>query len=171
MQKFRNSIILVFLLGVVTLLIFINQKETETPDGKRVLHFKEAEVIDPPQGPKFDTDWFDSKYQVITYFTYFGEFSAINFDWNSYFDSNPDIKFIFYYSGKKKEELVKWIEENDFRRPVLYDPDKVFYTNNVTSRVSSIVLNTNNGIVKSVANPSFPNYQDSLDELVGRRKD
>ena len=133
MQKFRNSIILVFLLGIATLLLFINQKETETPDGKQILHFKEAEVINPSQGPKFDSAWFDSEFQVITYFTYFGEYSAINLDWNSYFENDYEIKFIFYYSGKDKEELMKWMEENDFRRPGLNDPDKVFYANNVTN--------------------------------------
>ena len=165
MRKYQNSIILFLLLVIGGLLFFIYQKETETPKGKRIIHFREAEIINPVQGQKFDPAWFDSEYQVIAYTEFIGDFSIITYDWNPYFDANPEIEFIFYYSGKDKEKLVKWMGKNEFRRPVLFDPEKVFYNQNVTGNTSSIVFNLKNGIVQFLENPSFPNYQEYLDEL------
>lgn len=91
--------------------------------------------------------------------------SIITFDWNQYFDNNPEIKFIFYYSGENREELVDWMKKTGFRHPVLFDPEKVFYSGNVTGDTKAIVFNTKEGVVQFLENPSFPNYQDFLDEL------
>lgn len=165
MRKYQNSIIFLLLLLIGGLLFFINQKETDTPKGKRIIHFREAEIINPVQGPKFDSAWFDSEYQVIVYSQDLGDFSIITYDWDCYFENNPEIEFIFYYSGKDRNEFVEWIKENEFGKPVLYDPEKVFYNQNVTGETMSIVLNTKDGIVQFLENPSFPNYQEYLDRL------
>jgi hypothetical protein len=165
MRKYQNSIIFLLLLLIGGLLFFINQKETEIPKGKRIIHFREAEIINPVQGPKFDSAWFNSEYQVIAYSQNLGDFSIITYDWDSYFKNNPEIEFIFYYSGKDRDELVEWIKENEFGKPVLYDPEKVFYNQNVTGETMSIVLNTKDGIVQFLENPSFSNYQEYLDRL------
>ncbi len=165
MLKFRNSVILVLLIGVGILLFFINKKETETPKGKLIQHFRNAEVINPEQGLKFDSSWFDASYQVVVFTQNLQEYSIFTFDWNIYFENNPEIKFIFYYSGKDKSKLVEWMKKTGFQMPVLYDPNKEFYSKNVTGMTNSIVFNTKNGIVQFLENPSFPNYQDYLDKL------
>ncbi|WP_339702394.1 hypothetical protein [Algoriphagus aquimarinus] len=166
MRKFRNSIIVILLLGIASALFFVNQKEKEMPEEKLIQHFREAEVINPIQGPKYDPAWFDSKYQVIAYSESVVGMSIITYDWNLYFDNNPEIEFIFYYSGKDKNKLMEWMKETGFRRPVLYDPEKVYYKNNVIGDTRSIVFNTKDGVVQFLENPSFPNYQEFLDELI-----
>lgn len=170
MRKYQNSIILFLLLGIGALLFFVDRKETETPVKKIIQHFREAEVINSLQGPKFDPAWFDAKYQVIAYTESVVGLSIITFDWNRYFENNPEIEFIFYYSGKDREELVEWMKVTGFRRPVLYDPEKGFYSNNVIGDTKSIVFNTEDGVVQFLENPSFPNYQDFLEQLKGVSK-
>ncbi len=165
MRKYQNSIILILLLGIGGLLFFINNKETETPEGKTILHFREAEIINPVKGPKFDPARFEAKYQVIVYSENLGDYSIITYDWNPYFVNNPEIEFIFYYSGKDKNKLIKWMEESDFHKPVLYDPNKVYYKNNVTGDTKSIVFNAKEGVVQFLENRSFSNYQEYLDKL------
>jgi hypothetical protein len=165
MRKYQNSVILILLIGIGGLLFFINQKETETPKGKLIQHFKRAEVINPEQGAKFHSSWFDASYQVIVFAQNLSEYSILNFDWNPYFENNPEIKFIFYYSGKDKSKIETWMKETGFQRPILYDPAKTFYNQNVVGDTNGIVFNTKNGIVQFLENPSFPNYQDFLDEL------
>lgn len=171
MRKYQNSIIVFTLLGIGALLYFVNRKESDTPEKKKIQHFKEAEVINTPQGPRFDPIWFNAKYQVIAYTESVVGFSIITFDWNPYFENNPEIEFIFYYSGKDREELVEWMKTTGFRRPVLYDPEKVFYSNNVIGDTKSIVFNTENGVVQFLENPSFSNYQNFLDQLKGRSRE
>lgn len=168
MRKYQNSIILIIVIGIGTLLFFINQKETETPKGKQIQHFKNAEIINPIGDLKFDSSWFDADLQVIVFANNLSEYSILNFDWNPYFTNNPEIKFIFYYSGNDKSKIETWMKETGFQRPILYDPAKEFYTKNVTGKTNSIVFNTKNGIVQFLENPSFPNYQDFLDELKGK---
>lgn len=102
---------------------------------------------------------------MIAYSESVGGMPIITFNWNSYFENNPDIEFIFYYSGKDRGELVEWMKENDSRRPVLYDPEKVFHSKNVIDEMTSIVFNTKAGVLQFLENPSFPNYKDFLDEL------
>lgn len=167
MRKFQNSLIVLLLLLIGGLLFFINKKETDTSEGNRIHHVKNLEVINPPNGPKFDSSWFDSEFQVIVYSGNIGDYSIITYDWDPYFENNPEIKFIFYYSGQDKNKLIKWMEENEFRRPVIYDPEKLFYKLNITGKTSSIVLNTKAGVVQFLENPSFSNYQKFLDELKG----
>ncbi len=167
MQKYLSSILLFLVLGIGVLLFYVNQKETETPEVKLIQHFREAEVINPTNGPRFDAASFDAKYQVIAYSESVVGMSIITFDWNPYFENNPEIVFIFYYSGKNKEELVSWMKETDFHHPVLYDPEKLYYKNNVIGDTKSIVFNTKDGEVQFLENPSFPNYQEFLDELIG----
>ncbi|WP_425637703.1 hypothetical protein ACPUEN_20075 [Algoriphagus yeomjeoni] len=171
MRKYLSSIILFLVLGIGALLFYMNQKETETPEVKLIQHFREADIINPAKGPEFQSESFDAKYQVIAYSESVKGMSIITFDWKQYFENNPEIVFIFYYSGKDKQELVNWMEETNFQHPVLYDPEKIFYKNNVIGDTKSIVFNTKDGIKHSLENPSFPNYQDSLDELVGKGKD
>jgi len=168
MRKYQNSVILILLIGIGALLFFINQKETETPKGKQIQHFRNAEVINPDRGTKFDSSWFDADFQVIVFANNLSEYSIFNFDWNPYFENNPEIKFIFYYSGNEKSKIEKWMKETDFQWPILYDPAKAFYIQNVVGDTNGIVFNTKNGIVQFLENPSFPNYQDFLDELKGK---
>lgn len=165
MRKYQTSIIIFLIFGIATLLFFVNQKETETSKGKLIQHFRGAEVINPIEGPKFDSNWFDAKYQVVAYTQSIGEYSIITYDWNPYFDNNPEFEFIFYYSGSDKDKLVNWMTETDFRRPVLYDPEKVFYKENVIGDTKTIVFNVKDGVKQFLENPSFPNYQEFLDEL------
>lgn len=168
MRKYLSSIIFFLVLGLGAFLFFVNQKETETPEVKLIQHFRDAEVINPNDGPGFVTESFDAKYQVIAYSESVVGMSIITFDWNPYFENNPEIEFIFYYSGKDREELVSWMKETDFQHPVLYDPGKIYYKNNVIGDTKSIVFNTKDGVKQFLKNPSFPDYQDSLDELVGK---
>lgn len=171
MRKYLSSIIIFLVLGVGALLFYMNQKTTETPEVKLIQHFREADIINPGKGQEFQPESFDAKYQVIAYSESVRGMSIITHDWNPYFDNNPEIEFIFYYSGNDRDELVNWMTENNFQRPVLFDPEKVFYQNNVIGDTKSIVFNTKDGIKQFLANPSFPDYQDSLNELVGRGKD
>jgi hypothetical protein len=165
MRKYQNSFIVFLLLGIGALLFFVNRKETDTPEKKIIQHFRAAEVINPIDGPGFDAESFDAKYQVIAYSESVVGMSIITFNWNPYFENNPDIEFIFYYSGKDREKLVEWMKRTGFQRPVLYDPEKVFHSKNVIDEMTSIVFNTKAGVVEFLENPSFPNYQDFLDEL------
>ena len=96
--------------------------------------------------------------------------SIITFEWNYYFDNNSEIEFIFYYSGKDKKKLMEWMKETGFRRPILYVPEKVYYKNNVIGDTKSIVFNAKDGAVQFLENPSFPNYQEYLDELIEKWK-
>jgi hypothetical protein len=57
------------------------------------------------------------------------------------------------------------MEGTGFQRPILYDPDRKFYASNVTGDTNGITFNTKDGIVQFLENPSFPNYQDFLNEL------
>lgn len=168
MRRYQNSLIVLLLLCIAGLLYFVRFKEKETPRGKSIIHFREAEVINPHEGPRFDSVWFDAEYQVIAYSQSIGDYSIITHDWNPYFEKNPEIEFIFYYSGENREKLVEWMKETNFRKPVLYDPNKVFYKNNVIGDTNSIVFNTKEGVVQFLENPSFSNYQEFLDKLVGK---
>jgi hypothetical protein len=165
MRKYQNSVILSLLVGIGALLFFINQKATETPKGKQIQHARNLEVINSTKGPKFDSTWFDAKYQVIVFAHGLSNYSLLNFDWTPYFENNPEIRFIFYYSGKDRSKLEEWMEGNGFQRPILYDPDRKFYASNVTGDTNGITFNTKDGIVQFLENPSFPNYQDFLNEL------
>jgi hypothetical protein len=60
---------------------------------------------------------------------------------------------------------VEWLKVTGFRRPVLFDPGKVFYSNNVMGETKSIVFNIQDSVVQFLENPSFPNYQDFLNQL------
>jgi len=168
MRKYLSSIILFLVLGIGATLFYVNQKETETPEVKLIQQFREAEIINPAEGPEFQPESFDAKYQVIAYSESVVGKSIITFDWNPYFENNPEIEFIFYYSGKNKNELIEWMKRTDFQRPILYDPEKVFHSKNVGDEVTSIVFNTKDGVKQFLKNPTFPDYQDSLDELVGK---
>lgn len=156
------------LLGIGTLLFFVNRTETNTPEKKLIQHFTAAEVINLIDGPGFDSESFDAKYQVIAYSESVVGMSIIIFNWNPYFENNPEIEFIFYYSGKDRGELAEWMKRTGFQRPILYDPNRVFYKNNVIGDTKSIVFNTRNGVKQFLENPSFPNYQESLDKLKSR---
>jgi hypothetical protein len=165
MLKYQNSVIIFLILGIGALIFFGNRKETYTHEKKLIHHFRAAEVINPIDGLGFSSESFDAKYQVIAYSESVVGMSIITFNWNPYFENNPDIEFIFYYSGKDRDELVEWMKENDFLRPILYDPNKVFYKNNVIGETKSLVFNTRDGVKQSLASPSFSNYQDFLNEL------
>lgn len=102
---------------------------------------------------------------MIAYSESVGGMPIITFNWNPYFENNPKIEFIFYYSGKDRDELVEWMKRTDFQRPILYDPNRVFYKNNVIGDTKSIVFNTRYDVKQFLENPSFPNYKDFLDEL------
>jgi hypothetical protein len=102
---------------------------------------------------------------VIAYSESVGGMPIITFNWNPYFENNPKIEFIFYYSGKDRDELVEWMKRTDFQRPILYDINRVFYKNNVIGDTKSIVFNTRYDVKQFLENPSFPNYKDFLDEL------
>lgn len=167
MRKYQNSIILILGFGVGLLVYFVFKKETETSQGKIIEHYRDAEVINPAQGPQFDPRWFDSKYQVVVYDQSFSKWSFFSQDWNLYFQENPEVAFIFYYSGEDKSKLMSWMRETGFNRPVLYDPSKVFYSKNVIGDTNGIVFNVKDGRVQFLENPTFPNYQELLDTLQG----
>lgn len=159
MQKliFRN-----ILKAFILLFIAIGCK---TESKQNIVHIENLEVITNEHTQKFDKAWFNSEKQVVIYASHLGEFSMFNQNWKPFIIENPEIKFIFYYSGKNKNRLQEWMNSQKFPSPILFDPDKLFYESNITSKVSSICFLVNDGEIISLSNPTFPEFQERLDEL------
>lgn len=121
-------------------------------------------VIEPSDSVKFDTGWFDSKYKVAVYMNKVGR-SIKTLDWQPAISNNKEVAFLFYISEKDSSKLIRQLKENNFSHPVIYDPNKEFYKANGIGKVSFISFLLKDDRKVEMGNPSFPNFQERLDEL------
>jgi len=113
---------------------------------------------------KFNTSWFDSKYKVAVYMSKVGR-SITNLDWQPAISNNKEVAFLFYISEKDPAKLIRQLRENNFSHPVIHDPNKEFYKANGIGEVSFISFLLKDDRKVEMGNPSFPNFQERLDEL------
>lgn len=135
------------------------------PGTDLIVHLENFEQINPLHHTPIDQSWFESENQVVVYFQNLGEFSGFDLDWKPFIQSNQSIKFIFYYSGQAPKKLESLLSELGFPVPIIYDPDKLFYKDNVTDRVTFISYLVKDEFIVGMSNPSMPNFQEKLDEL------
>lgn len=166
MRKYLTLNKIILLLITIIIVVFMWSSNLEKSQGREIVHFENAEVVNPFEDVSFSQDWFDSEHQVVTYTSNLGEYSILNFDWETAIENNPEYKFIFYYSGKRKEKLENWLKENDFKHPILFDPEKTFYNENIVDKVTSIAFIVKSNRIIQLSNPSIPSFQSDLDEVV-----
>ncbi|WP_144602187.1 hypothetical protein [Algoriphagus algorifonticola] len=148
----------------MTLLIYCKNQNKSI--GREISHYPDLVIIDPLRTNAFDKSWFNHEMQVVIYTSHLGKYSILNFNWKEAIDNNPKIKFIIYYSGKDLEEIKDWMIKNKFDHPILFDPEKRFYSKNVKDRVSSIAYILRDNRIIKASNPSIPSFQEDLNNLI-----
>lgn len=151
--------------GFIIIIFILCLSSCEADRNKEIIHFREGEIINPLNLVGFNEGIYDSENQVVIYFEGLGEYSILNLNWSKFIKENEDVKFIFYYSGSYLDELKNVLVESEFPMPMVYDPEKVFYKNNIKEELTFISFLVKKNKIVGMSNPSIPNFQKKLDEL------
>jgi hypothetical protein len=152
---------LIFFCFVLTITIGCN---TSSKDGKQMVFPTDLIIIEPSDSVKFDTSWFDSEYKVAVYMNKVGR-SLTTLDWQPAISNNKEVAFLFYISEKDSSKLIRQLKEYNFSHPVIHDPNKEFHKANGIGEVSFISFLLKDNRKVEMGNPSFPKFQERLDEL------
>jgi hypothetical protein len=156
----------IILIAIMAVLIFMKWGPGNgKSEGRKVTHFEGSELVNPFGEVEFSKSWFEHKYQVVIYETQLDRYSILNFDWESAISNNPEYRFVFYFSGKSKDDLEDWLRAENFRHPLLFDPNKEFYRNNIQDKVTGTAYILKNKRIVKASNPSIPNFQSDLDNV------
>ncbi|MHA7130710.1 hypothetical protein [Algoriphagus namhaensis] len=134
--------------------------------GREIELIFDLEVVSPATDSIFNLD-FENENMVVAYASNLHPINILGLDWGEVMAQHPDVTYLFYYSGKSKQELEEYMRRKEIDFPIFFDPEKKFYSTNIRDKVTGISFLVKNGRVYKLGNPSVPNFADDIAAMKG----
>lgn len=130
---------------------------------KPLHHTRNVKVLMAPD-TKFEVPDISNRFQVVTFTASFNQWSFLNSPWEATQPDFPEVEYIFYYSGDDTTGLKKWMAQNKFAYPILFDYTGEFREKNIKGDLTNISFVVKDGKKVDLAQAANPTYKEKLEE-------
>lgn len=134
---------------------------------KPLHHTRNVKVLMVPD-TKFEVPDISNRYQVVTFTASFNQWSFLNSPWEASQADFPEVEYIFYYSGDDTTGLKKWMVQNKFAYPILFDYTGEFREKNVKGDLTNISFVVKDGKKVDLAQAANPTYKEKLERAFSK---